>query len=271
MAAIGSIKRTRQPQRPCRIDLNNPLAKGLTEVFNPLGITNRTSIRGYTPSISAGAIGSNPGALGMHVAFPLTLDSGLIIAADGDDLFPSTTDATIFVIRKSRDTTARDSFLFGYNVSATDRVSTHAPWSDGNLYFDFGGTAADQRISVAYAKSTDTDYLVFVAGGGKGREVWRNKVKIAGDTAKTGARTTTAGQFRIGSPDSTVAPDSEEVYLFGVANRAWSDSEIASWFNNPWQIFAPRDDTIYANIAAAATFKPAWARANNLIGGGARV
>lgn len=247
-------RRTRQPQQAVGIDKTNPLSRGLVEVFNPLSLTNRTELRGYTPSISAGVVTPSVGQLGRNIVLPTgTLDAGLIIAADGDDLFPSTTDATIFVVRRSLDTTARDSSLFGYTASDTDRVSTSAPWSNGILYFDFGGTAAAQRIDVAFAKSTSVDYLVFVAGGGKGREVWRNGIKIAGDTAKNGSRAATAANFRIGSQVSTVASDGEEIYLFGISNRAWSDIEIASWTKNPWQIFKPRKRELYVKLAGGVT------------------
>jgi hypothetical protein len=247
---------TRQPQYPVEIDLGNPLSRGLTDVFNPLGLTNRTSIRGYTPSVSAGSIVSGGGQFGKNIVLPAgTANCGLIIAGDGDDLFPSATDATIFVIRRSLDTTARSSTLFGYSnqSEATDRVLCHAPYSDGNLYFDYGGTAATNRISVAFTKSTTPDYMVFVAGGGKGREVWRNRVKIAGDTGKTGSRSATVQNFRIGSvPHATnaITSDFDEVYLFGVANRAWSDAEIGEWFNNPWQIFRKRPQILYFDVAS---------------------
>lgn len=250
---------TIQPQYPVGIDWSNALGRSVVEAFLPLFVNNQTTVRGYSPAVAAGTIVSEVGTLGRNVALAAgTLNAGLIIAADGDDIFPTTNEATIFVIRRSKDTTARQSTLFGYDVSATDRVLVHGPWDDGIMYFDYGGIAASQRISVAYTKSTAVEYLVFVAGGGKGREMWRNGVKIAGDATKAGARSATAANFRIGASSPTLAADTEEVYLFGTANRAWSDVEIASWSKNPWQIFRPLSRNIFVggNLSASLFTDP---------------
>lgn len=250
---------TIQPQYPVGIDWSNALGRSVVEAFLPLSVNNQTTVRGYSPAVAAGTIVSEVGTLGRNVALAAgTLNAGLIIAADGDDIFPTTNEATIFVIRRSKDTTARQSTLFGYDVSATDRVLVHGPWDDGIMYFDYGGIAASQRISVAYTKSTAVEYLVFVAGGGKGREMWRNGVKIAGDATKAGARSATAANFRIGASSPTLAADTEEVYLFGTANRAWSDVEIASWSKNPWQIFRPLSRNIFVggNLSASLFTDP---------------
>jgi len=259
-----------QPQYPVGIDRSNPLSAGLTEVYVPLSVTNRTLIRGYNPTVAAGVITREVGALGLNIALSSATDNlGLIIAGDGDDIFPSATDATVFVIRRSKDTTARATTLFGYDGTGTgpDRVLAHAPFSDGNIYWDFGSADATNRISAPYTKSTGIDYLVFIAGGGKGREIWRNGTKIAGDTAKTGSRAATAANFRIGAVQVAAArADDEDVYLFGTANRAWSDTEIKSWFARPWQIFQPIPRKIHvasAGVILASTTKAgAWSVRN---------
>ena len=241
-----------QPQGAVEVDWANPLVRGLVDVFNPLSLTNVTSILRYMPSVAAGTITPSAGQMGRSITLPAaTLECGLIVANSADTLFPSSTDATIFVVRRSLDTTARQSSLFGYNGGNDNRVSVNGPWSDGNIYFDFGGIDASQRISTTFAKSTNVDYLVFVAGGGKGREIWRNKVKIAGDATKGGARPSSALNVRIGGVQS-VNSDSDEIYLFGVANRAWSDAEIISWFDNPWQIFRAPKRVLYFPVGVAA-------------------
>lgn len=166
------------------------------------------------------------------------------LAADGDTLFPSTTQATIAVLRRSRDPTARNSTLFGYNAGSYDRVMTNAPYGSGNLLWDFGSTvtgAGGGRLSVAFTKSTSWETLVFVAGGGKGREVWRNGVKIGSDTSANASRATTSSAFNIGSADASGASDNDDVALLVISAVAWSDAECRAWCANPFAAtLAPR-------------------------------
>ena len=250
MAALILPRRfNSQPQGAVDIDWGNPLTGKLTEVLNPSSPGSVTSIRGVTPSVIGNVLPA-VGGVGAGVLLPTTYDSGLVIASSSDDLFASKSEVTIFVVRRPIDITKRASTLFGYSSSNISRVICHAPWTDGNIYFDYGGTDAAQRIlSSNYTKKTSTEYLVFVAGGGKGREIWRDGVKLAGDVTKTGVRTLDSAQFKIGAANNSFSSDLEEIYLFGVASRAWSDSEIKDWSSNPWQLFRPQKRTLYFDVS----------------------
>lgn len=159
----------------------------------------------------------------------------LEIAADATSVFPSTSQATIAVLYRHRDTTARNSTLFAYNSggSGVDRVQAHAPYGDGNLYWDFANsTAGSGRVSVAFAKTTNWETLVFVAGGGKGREVWRNNQRIVSNTTATGARNAVTVPFCIGGYDGAFLDndcDNVDVALFVVSSATWTDAEIIRW------------------------------------------
>lgn len=167
------------------------------------------------------------------------------LSASADKVFPSSTQATVAVLRRSRDTTVRNSTLFGYNSGAAgaDRVQAHAPYSDGNLYWDFGNaTAGSGRVSVAFTKSTSWETLVFVAGGGKGREVWRNGVRIVSNTSATGTRNSSSAAVGIGGVLGATnnESDNDDVALFVVSSVAWSDGEIRAWSQSPMAAtFAP--------------------------------
>jgi hypothetical protein len=192
-------------------------------LLNSVTVTANPSGRGFTAPT-----GSN------KVVIPGV--SGLI--------FTSTSECTVFLIRQSADTTARASSLFGYDNGSGDRVQSHAPYIDGNLYWDCGSTDGTHRISTSYTKSTNPEALVFVAGSTKGREVWRNGAKIAGNTGINGTFTaaSVADVSVLGAASgSGLGSDSETVYLFGVVARAWSDGEILQWTANPYGMFqSPR-------------------------------
>ena len=55
---------------------------------------------------------------------------------------------TICLIRRKVDTTNRQAATFGFDADAY-QCGTYLPWSDGTVYFDFGGQSGAHRISVA--------------------------------------------------------------------------------------------------------------------------
>ena len=73
--------------------------------------------------------------------------------------------------------TGRIASLFGLNTvsSINERMQAHCPWSDGVIYWDFGGYAGDNRLSVSGQNLTvgNWDHFVFLAGD-IGMQIWRN-------------------------------------------------------------------------------------------------
>src|SRR5216117_2461900 len=60
------------------------------------------------------------------------------------------TQGTVCVVRRKTDTTNRVSRLFMCGgAGSTDQVSAHCPYSDGVVYWDFGGFGAPNRLSVS--------------------------------------------------------------------------------------------------------------------------
>lgn len=204
----------------------------IAEAAAPLGSVPPTRVqtaRGWAASFATGSPANNR----------------IRIASDADTVFPSTTQATIAILRRCRDTTARNNTQCVYNSggAGVDRVSLHPPFGDGNLYWDFGNsTAGSGRISVAFTKTTNWETLIVVAGGGKGREVWRNGVRIASNTSATASRNTVSVPFCLGGYSGAVdnEADNVDVALFVVSAVAWSDAECKAWCANPFAAtFAP--------------------------------
>lgn len=231
----------RQPQAgPLQLDKANSLAKGLSEVWVGSSAA-RTLIKGSTTSLSgSGSFGV--GAAGKTVSTAATAvgapTNGVLIGS-ADAIFP-TNECTIAIFRRFRDTTLRNSAAFGY-FNNFSRVLAHAPYGDGNIYFDFGdSTAGSGRVSTAFTKDTLPEVLVFTAGASVGREIWRRGTRIVANTAATATRPATVLTVSIGDAGGdggNIGSDDSETYLFVVANRVWSPAEIASFSANPWQIF----------------------------------
>ena len=237
---IGFLRRrrSRQPVGFAELDRGNPLTRGIADVWS--GNSRAITARGVNTTLvgSATVYAAGAGGFGVSLTAVGGANSGLKVTDNADLLFGLGSANTIFVVRRCLDTTARNSLLFGYGNTPSGRILCHAPYSDGNMYFDFeNATAGSGRISVAYTKDTDLETLVFVAGPNKGREIWRRGVKIASNTSATAARTSNTSGWGIGSPISSDGTDNFECYMIGVSGREWADVECISFCRNPWQIF----------------------------------
>lgn len=249
MALILRPPWTRQPQS--RPPLNPALRAPVTVWVGSEWGTARLR------SEAAASLGTTPPtriATAQGFVASLSNNNGRIqLAADGDNLFPNASQTTIAILRRCRDTTARDATLAAYDGGgASDRVKIYAPYSDGNLYWDFGtSTLGVGRVSVAFTKTTEWETLVFVAGGGKGREVWRNGTRIVSNTSATASRSSTTAAYCIGAYDASHNADAEDVALLAIASVAWSDAEIRAWSAAPYaQTFAPEARRIWVPVSA---------------------
>lgn len=243
LALINRQRWRRTPDRPVRLNLSSPFCEDLGAAW----------YAGQNLNLASGGVATLVGSGLSWVAGPggraALLDgssnaTGLRLAADADDILP-TDRATILMYRRSRDTTGRVSMLFGYDAGTTDRVLAHAPYSDGTCYFDFGNnTAGSGRTSVAFVKSTLPETLAFVAGPTKGREIWRNGLRLVNNTSATATRSTTSKGFSLGSADRniTTGVDTDEIYLVLVSRREWSDAEIIEWSRAPMSVLVPQGD-----------------------------
>ncbi len=93
----------------------------------------------------------------------------------GSGAFVPLDSVTIALITEKTDATNRDSAAFGLigAGAANERFDITLPWSDGNYYFDFGGTAGINRLVVT-APPTAGIRRVVCRAGTRGLSVWQN-------------------------------------------------------------------------------------------------
>jgi hypothetical protein len=116
---------------------------------------------------------------------------------DSDSVL-ATSETSFFIHYEKHDTTNRASALFGINVSTgdPDRCGAHAPYSDGTVYWDFGGsTEGATRLSVA-GLTFGNDVWCFNTGP-RGMEIWQNGHLVASNAA-TPTRTLSGNQLALG-------------------------------------------------------------------------
>jgi hypothetical protein len=233
-----------QPQGLARLALNNPLAASIADLWSP-ALPNKTLVRSEQ-TVSIGSVVSSVGPGGLAVRGDgASVNSGVRIFSDFDSTVGASGDTTWFIVRRCRDTVNRGYMLAGYDFGASDRAFFAAPDTDsGNIIFDYGNATAGsgRLIGPAYAKDTQLETLVFVGGQTKGREIWRRGVKLASDPNAKSVRARNGHSFAVGPAGNSTPFDDVEVYMFGIANREWTDTEISSWCANPWQLFEELSD-----------------------------
>ena len=223
---------------------NKPITQGLlSALWGRENIIQR--VQG-TQALASGADAFVVNAAGP--AFQIDAGSTGPIIHDADAIVDQ---ATVFFIRRFTDTTNRESSAFGIVQSASganddERFGAHAPWSDGNFYFDAMGTGAGERVTWTGYPGKDTDVIEHVCmhGGPRGGAIWFNGENVASDTTARPTRSTdnTNKNFYVSDGNfigvgGTGNSDDVEYNLFLLWNRQLSDGEIVSLFANPYQVF----------------------------------
>lgn len=147
---------------------------------------------------------------------------------------------TIFVIRSKTDTTKNNCTQFGWrgNLQDTARMTAFAPFTDGNVYFEYGGISGINLLTWAgYTAATNVESWTFRAGK-LGMAMWFQGIKVASQaTAVTRAAALSANMnFQIfGS--SNISSDKETIYFFALCNDELSDAAIQAWYADPYGFF----------------------------------
>lgn len=230
----------KQPQLRPILNRASPLLRNIKALMLPS--VSRDLISGFDFSFNSSSTQRSQGTAGRSFRSPGQGTNQVFAGASAGDVFNGT-ECTVFCVRQHFDTTNRATAMFGFDNSTTSRVVASVPYSDGNCYWDCGSVDASHRLSVAWGgKTTNVEAVVLVAGAVKGREIWRNGNKLAGNAGITGSVSIPNASWTVLGSAGTHSDlaDNEAVYLFGVVQRAWSDAEIRSWSGNPWQIFRAR-------------------------------
>lgn len=140
-----------------------------------------------------------------------------------------TAGASMHIRFRKTDSTLRDNFLFRNTDSGTtaNRMSAHAPWSDSNIYFDFGGVASPNRLTLASSAAEFSIFRVWsFCAGAAGMQIYKDGVRIANSaTGVTRANGTPGLSF--GGDAGTDLIELDYAYYYG---RQLRENDIA-WLN----------------------------------------
>lgn len=178
----------------------------------------------------------------------------------GSGYLPLGPNSSFVLHYRKRDGTARASGAFGFisTGTGTARVGVHLPWSDGIVYFDFGGVDANHRVTKSGLTFGD-DVWAFTTGS-RGMEIWQNGI-LQATNAVTPTRTQTAGvDFALFRHDGT-ASDNANAGVLLIYNRQLDRHEILALSIDPWTPFRPARRIATKSAPAAAVtraFVPAF-------------
>lgn len=188
--------------------------------------------------------------------------------------FLPTQEITI-IMHRQKIGASTDAGEFGLaSTAGGERCGGHVPFTDGSVYWDYGGsTAGTTRVSVA-GLTIGNDVWAFTTGP-RGMEIWQNGLVRAQNAANpTRSASTVAFQLaRHGETDGLTA-QTANIYCFVVSKRQLPGTFLARITNSPAEMWAglmvPQQRRIYVNAAAGAgTFQPAWAAGcNQILSGG---
>lgn len=153
-----------------------------------------------------------------------------------------TSKCTILIGFRKTDTTNRDSGLFGIDpdVAAARKIGAHCPYSDGTVYFDFGGsTNGTTRVQVASLTISTLPQVFCFTTGARGMEIWQNGLKRASNAANP-TRTNTGGDtFKLGNHGGAAGSDFINFEFFFMWNRQLTNQEIQQISRDPWVFLRP--------------------------------
>ena len=135
---------------------------------------------------------------------------------------------------------------YGFDAGPSNRCLVHYPYV-GGIYFDYGNsTEGSGRVSVTSGLSFiggTLDVLAFVAGASRGREIWRNGVRIAKNASATASATWGTNPYSLGRLFDTLP---ETILLAAVCREALREDLLADVTRTPWQIFRADPIRIYS-------------------------
>ena len=156
----------------------------------------------------------------------LTSPLRLGASAGASSAWVPTGDMTLLIVRGKTTGVLNERFFRAGSSSGSFDI--YLPYSDGVLYFDYGGTSAPNRLTksgLTYSTSV-IDYWAFTAGAA-GSAIWQNGVKQASQAT---------GISRSGNtpPYLGYAPESQDVNFLQINDSQWDDATIAAWFLDPY-------------------------------------
>ncbi len=235
-----------------QVNRGHPLANGLT-FFLPVsssspGLTDTLS---NLTSVNSG-LAITPGANGLEANFPGP-DVAFSFPSASQVFLPKKGEISIAQWQKTDTVTGSAASSFGLDDSDPNRCQAHCPYSDSQIYWDYGDTSASNRLSVAYPTPVTGVYYFFVftssVKAGNLKIYANGKLLASGGTAASTISPT--GSYWIGKGAS--AAFTGRIAYHAIWNRELTPSEILALYANPYAFMQPQSPQRRYWVPGAAT------------------
>ena len=236
MASIIIPRRwTQQPQGPVEPNMEYD-GLGLKSLFTPMYDAKQNKV--LSTYVSANIVSGEKGR-----AWSSEVEDNYILVNSNSSKILSTNGNTFVICFRKTDGVLRSSTLFGIpNGVNTERFSSHAPWDNGDLYFDFGGISGNNRLYLGGLNFSKASTLVY-SGGSRGMSIYRNGELLANSSVPV-TRVSTTDAFLLNSGNLATG-DLVEIYMAALFSTQLPDSMQKELSINPWQLFKPRKQFLY--------------------------
>lgn len=239
---------TRQPQVVTGINWGNPLANGLAVLVTPIaGVLTEFVAKqfpsGYSMTIRPGSNGLSSASNGSQYAFfPYNKNydvAGSITIASIVDV-DALVNYNCLVSRYAGGGFANLPYELRIGAAATDariefvrsNASEHHAWDALSVGSNTLAAGKNQFVAVSQASAIDTSPIFYVNS-----TKYPSPVSPGGNG--TGAATSNSQLLYIGNRGDAITPLSGAINILAIWSRVLSDTEILSFKQNPWQLFAP--------------------------------
>lgn len=208
----------------------------------------------------------------------IQLRSGDLATNNGGWSFPNpveglpTLGMTVVIHKHKLDVTNRASGGFGVNsATAAHRCGTHLPFSDGTVYWDFGGTSSGVSRLSASGLTFGDDFWAFSAGE-RGMDIWQNGYQRNSQPGHV-ARTETGLTFNFGNGNSTGGTqkaDNADFAFLAVWDHQLAPSDCEMLTRDPWMMIRfdpPRVQRPVSSAVVTGTATSAITEADVVAGG----
>lgn len=242
-----------QPKYARRINQGNPLARGIVLAYLPYAVLPYEIARGRQATLSTASDFPvlEGGQIGQSAVWYSTGNATSMYYAR-DTLLEPAQSLTAIAFVKRIGTVANFARPFG----KTHSNGGSAPFLSYDVEYNSGGGGQNLvRANIALAGSIvgTTDYntidstrlhMIGVRYNGASVNLLYNgrQVLSQAGTGNITYDTTTSGNFIVGgaASNSTLSEWSGHNYVTIVWNRALTDDEVATFYDNPWQVFGPQ-------------------------------
>jgi len=234
--AISLVKKdwTKKPSRT-NIEINLKFNVKAAWIFNEGS--------GNPRNLSSGEVGTISGAVwslsedGQCLELDTASDS-IELAAESQDVL-TTGDCTILIGYEKTDANNRTSYSFGIDsTTGVYKCSCHLPWSDGTLYWDYGGQAGNNRLAISGLTFGNDNWAFY--GGSKGLEVHQNGVSVGSNSAAISRTQASSIGFLLGASAGADADFAKVKYLY-IFHEKLNETLIKEINDNPYKILQPRN------------------------------